>query len=382
MIDIEMARLFIKKLTEFTDYNINIMDKQGIIIASKDPSRVGVYHEIAYDIIINDKTKIEVEADDEYLGVKNGVNLLLVYKDEKIGVLGITGNPDEVRPIAQVIKLSVEIMYELEIKRNAKLFRKNVKERFINNLLFDQDMDRQELEKDAATLGYEDNIIRVPVLITFNENENFKQIINCLKTSTQKYNPIVVEQIHRNRIVIFLRYDNAINEFFNIYKEIIEFELNELFQLIKNEKIPCCFYVGPLQRKFIYYRFSFQKCLWMEKNIDLKEHAKSDLSIFYFYDYIDIYMKLQLSTAELYNIFGALTYYFPEEFRETFISHIESLYKNNYNVNESSKSLFIHKNTFFFRLNKIRDFLGINPIKEIKDRYLAEYLYYYFTRLK
>ena len=32
MIEIEFAKRFIQRVTQFTDYNINVMDKDGIII--------------------------------------------------------------------------------------------------------------------------------------------------------------------------------------------------------------------------------------------------------------------------------------------------------------------------------------------------------------
>ena len=50
MIRQEMAQKFIDQITEYTEYNINIMDESGVIIASRDPKRVGTYHEAAYRI--------------------------------------------------------------------------------------------------------------------------------------------------------------------------------------------------------------------------------------------------------------------------------------------------------------------------------------------
>ena len=51
MIEIEFAKRFIQRVTQFTDYNINVMDKDGIIIASRDANRVGSYHDVAYQIV-------------------------------------------------------------------------------------------------------------------------------------------------------------------------------------------------------------------------------------------------------------------------------------------------------------------------------------------
>ena len=47
MIELELAKKFIEQITQFTDYNINIMNEQGCIIASRDPKRVGTDHEVA-----------------------------------------------------------------------------------------------------------------------------------------------------------------------------------------------------------------------------------------------------------------------------------------------------------------------------------------------
>ena len=53
------------------------------------------------------------------------------------------------------------------------------------------------------------------------------------------------------------------------------------------------------------------------------------------------------------------------------------LERNNYNLVASSKELYIHKNTLIFRLNKIRDFLGLNPIQNAGDRAFMDFLSYY-----
>ena len=51
MLDKEFATKFIERVTRYTDFNVNIMDERGIIIASRDKKRIGQYHEIAYRLI-------------------------------------------------------------------------------------------------------------------------------------------------------------------------------------------------------------------------------------------------------------------------------------------------------------------------------------------
>lgn len=44
MISKLLAEKFIEQVTEYTSYNVNIMDEDGVIIASRNSERVGQYH--------------------------------------------------------------------------------------------------------------------------------------------------------------------------------------------------------------------------------------------------------------------------------------------------------------------------------------------------
>ena len=72
MIRPEMAQKFIDQITEYTDYNINIMDETGVIIASRDPKRVGTYHEAADRIIRGSEEIVTVDDEKLFPGVLPG----------------------------------------------------------------------------------------------------------------------------------------------------------------------------------------------------------------------------------------------------------------------------------------------------------------------
>ena len=56
---------------------------------------------------------------------------------------------------------------------------------------------------------------------------------------------------------------------------------------------------------------------------------------------------------------------------------IQTLEDCNYNFNQASQKMFIHKNTIGFRLDKVKSCLNINPVKNPKDRdFLNNFLYY------
>ena len=51
MLDVALARKLIERVTEYTSYNVNIMDENGVIIASRNPERIGSFHEAAYQVL-------------------------------------------------------------------------------------------------------------------------------------------------------------------------------------------------------------------------------------------------------------------------------------------------------------------------------------------
>ena len=72
---------------------------------------------------------------------------------------------------------------------------------------------------------------------------------------------------------------------------------------------------------------------------------------------------------------------YSESFKKLYIEHIGALNENNYSMQESSKRLYIHKNTLAFRLDKIKSQLGLNPIQNARDRELVNYLLYYLKEI-
>lgn len=119
MIKPDMAQKLIDQITGYTEYNINIMDGNGVIIASRDPGRIGTYHEAAGRILRSGTDVIEIEDDKMYPGALPGINMAIKTDGRTEGVLGVTGEPDRIREVAMVIRLAIEAMlkYEREQER-------------------------------------------------------------------------------------------------------------------------------------------------------------------------------------------------------------------------------------------------------------------------
>ncbi len=368
MFDVMIAKKFIENVSEYTDYNVNIMDHKGIIIASKDKDRIGSFHEIAYRIIKSDEDIVIVEEDDNFLGVKSGVNIVFHYNKKKVGVIGITGKPAQVKPIALVIKMSMETMLEYEMYKETLLQRKNKKEQFLNYLLYGHDKDKNKITVLSEQLGYHENLIRIPILICFNGVADAEQLLSSIKKNELHSSQDISELTEDGQIIIFKHFKNK-NDLFSSYKYLMEEYLERFLDHLKEQSNNYKIYIGTFQNQYLRYSAAFHHCLWLRENVAMED------KIIYFYDRIGSYIHSLIPRMELYDIYHVFDESMYTEFKENFMDIVEALINNNYNLVESSKELFIHKNTMIFRFNKIREWLDMNPMNKSEDRNFINYLY-------
>ncbi len=111
-----VAQQIVETVRDVCNHNINFIDPKGIIFASTDASRVGDFHEIGRQVIRTGQT-IEVDTDEGFLGTHKGVNIPFVYKGETVAVIGISGEPQQVRQYAYLAqKITALILREQELE--------------------------------------------------------------------------------------------------------------------------------------------------------------------------------------------------------------------------------------------------------------------------
>ena len=94
---------------------INIMNPDGIIIASTQPERIGTFHKGARDAAVSGKpVSIRPDQIQEYSGAREGYNMPLWVGGNIIGVVGIYGEPSEIRYLAHLVEVYTEKYYQLE----------------------------------------------------------------------------------------------------------------------------------------------------------------------------------------------------------------------------------------------------------------------------
>ncbi len=108
-----LGQRIVDVLAPAAEQNINLMNSSGIIVASTDPERIGAEHRAAVEVLQTGRPVI-VRHSVEGIPDRPGINLPLTIDGQLTGVIGITGDPETVEPVAQVVVLTVELLIEQE----------------------------------------------------------------------------------------------------------------------------------------------------------------------------------------------------------------------------------------------------------------------------
>lgn len=111
MLTRDLAKEIVQETMGRLNRNINIMDENGSIIASGDALRLDTYHEAAAEVIRTGWTLvITPDNQAQWRGVNVGVNLPIVFQNRTVGVIGVTGAPEEILPYGELVKMTTEMM--------------------------------------------------------------------------------------------------------------------------------------------------------------------------------------------------------------------------------------------------------------------------------
>ncbi len=110
----KIAKEIISEISPFINFDLNLMNSSGLIIASTDERRVNTLHKGAEILINENMESLIIDSDDLYDGCKNGVNLPIRFIGQLIGVIGITGSPSETIKYAYILqKMTEMLLYEI-----------------------------------------------------------------------------------------------------------------------------------------------------------------------------------------------------------------------------------------------------------------------------
>ncbi len=342
------AQQVVETVREVCGYHINYIDTDGYILASTDESRIGDYHEIGKKCVTTGEA-IEVNRDDEFAGTHKGLNFPIWYNREIIGVVGISGDPNEVRKYAILAqKISSLILRERELDSI--------------------DYDRRGKMNYILHSLFEDKNINYLTLTEFFESNNLK--------IDDEYRVIIVKTEQNDKMRDTAAIENWVNTCFGMYGSALytfvypsEFWLvitdkqyktkkNIISDIISYDGCRLCVSVG---RKTSAKRLSvsYHSAVTALKSIDDEKQivCYDDLTLEILFGELSGGEKKSFSEKILHNL------------TEDEIKLLKLYYDEDMSLAAVAEKRYMHKNTLQYKLNKIEEKCGFNP-RVFKDAVL------------
>ena len=320
-----ISQRIVMEMMDVVPYNINVMDEHGVIVGSGDISRIGTIHEGAVRAI-NKKHIIEIYEDSS--SMKPGVNEPIIINNKLIGVIGITGNPNEVRPFSKLVRVAATLLIE-QSRMDEEVHNKKLnKQKFYYELTYrkiDYDNNFCEIAK-----GYGIDLTKSCQAVLIDGNIKLKDL-KLLCSRYPHYSEI------RDRLVFFITYKEDYNNLIKRLKDIKE--VNKIS-------------IGP-KEKFV--ASSLEKA---ELALEIGKKIKPSNLV---YDYNEFRLFVSLSN-ENKEIFSSLISNLDKSGKKLeLIETIQAYIEENGDINSVANKLKIHRNTLNYRLERITQLTGKNP---------------------
>ncbi|OBR95525.1 carbohydrate diacid regulator [Clostridium ragsdalei P11] len=357
----KLAEEIVDRTMKAVNKNINIMNKQGIIIASGNKDRIGSVHEGAV-LAIGRKSEFSIDENQcrKLNGVEQGTNIVIEFEHEIVGVIGITGKRDEVIGYGKLIKMTAEMIIEQAYVMKELEWSNRVKEDMILSLIKNDQGSFRLLEKYTKKFKIASNY---PMTI-FIIQANFKQISNRKDLDILKNIVSILEGTLKESLVAVIDSKTIVLLYKcpNIkYRAITcKDRIEGIYEKIQNQtNTDVKISVGKVYTKLSDMHKSYEiarETLLFGK----KSHPDNNVYIFDVLKYEMLFFQdnAQWKINELKDSYGLIELNDKNgELRETLKAFIEE----NGELNKVSNKLFIHRNTLNYRLNKIYKITNMNP---------------------
>ncbi|WEV41564.1 helix-turn-helix domain-containing protein [Bifidobacterium sp. ESL0682] len=354
-IDPAIATTIVSSLKDVTQHEINFFNTDGVIIASTDTSRIGTTHAGAREAIITKQTNV-VHSNHEYEGARKGINMPVLFNDSVVAVVGVTGNPNEVKPLGGTVKKMTEILIRENLEQNFNFNRAMLMQNLINTLILPR--------HDVGFTAYLSSALNVDLDLPR------QAVVGRMPYPLKRIPP-------RDKVqkILDSNFGDDTNNLFCItaqgftllvnisdgqhWKPRLSQCLNELkaetgIQFTLGIGLPA----SDVDQYHLSYQQAHQTAEWHTFTTGKGIGDYKDLRIGLIVTSTPINLIRRFTNALL----GSLSESEIKEFREAFDAYTAY----NGSITRAAQSLYIHKNTLQNRLNKLAERTGYNP-RDLND---------------
>lgn len=349
MLSIKLAEEIVDQTMLRLHHNINVISPNGVILASGDKERIDLIHEGAIEVVQTGRPLvIDEKLSSQFQNCKPGINMPIRFHNEIIGVIGITGAPNELSEIANLVQLTTEMMvHQVLTESESEWQRKNGD--FIFKALIEDECNPNILTERIHKLPF---ALKEPFQIILIKQEG-KSTTNSLSINLENIlykQPILFGQMELNEYYLCLTGDSV---------KKMKAVLNQLVNLRK--KFEIYMGIGPAVDSLmeLSYAYSGAKTA-LAFSIDERRDT--------FFEEIEVYTLLKNRNDEDVKQFLSKTLL---GMSEKLMNTLEAFFDSDLQINVCADRLQIHRHTLTYRLNKIHEFTGYHP-QNFKDAFVLK----------
>ncbi|WP_312644937.1 sugar diacid recognition domain-containing protein [Hydrogenoanaerobacterium sp.] len=353
------AMKIVTEISGIINQHVNMMDERGIIIASTDPQRVGTFHAGAAQVISGRLEELIIQNDTEFEGTRKGINLPIVFADEVVGVIGITGEREQVVKYGQIIKKMTEILL---LDTNAKELKKiddRIRARFLDEWVYgDAGSINQPFIERGMRLGIDITLPRRVLVASIIELRNYSDNPEGQRL-IDNVNKTVRHMMEQTSGGVFMK--TAI-QLVCLVPDCPDKQMGQLAKRIA-EKVHKGFGVRlaiGIDSRSVGYSLIHQSYIKAEKALQACVSSCDKEPRFYNDINIELFMgDIPKATKEEFvrRVFRGCT---PEEI-SSWIPLLQTFFDRNGSIGLTAQHLFMHKNTLQYKLKKLQELTGYDP---------------------
>jgi carbohydrate diacid regulator len=337
-ISYSLAQMIVDAAKEVIGKDINFIQVDGKIIASTDSNRIGSFHKAAFQVQETGNI-VEVSKNHAFKGSKTGINYPVIMDQQMLGVIGISGNPEECKSLGFLLTKITEVLIKEQMIASKVQSLDELRSSVVRMLIFENEKENAFIKEYSQQLQYElEKNAFVSILHIHGLNNTSSLPVNM--------NDILLKQGIKLFTYLFPnQYAIIVNE--SQYKTIIQ----TLETYFYSMRISCSIGIGSvgvleeLETSHKHAKLALKYAL--SRQVLICEYANLDLEMLM--NNIDSHIKNDYAMK----LVGELS---AEE-----MTLLHTYYKYNLSLKKTAAELFIHKNTLQYRLEKIAEKTKLNP---------------------
>jgi len=349
----DLAQRLIDHISGVIPNNVNIIDENGFIIASREPDRLNTFHKAGFDAIRNDRVETVTVFGS---GMKPGINMPFHYRGKACGVVGISGPEEETIPIASLIKYTIELLVEQELAMNTRQASQLLRAQFLQEWLSLSDTPSAEFIAWGRQHRINVTTSRTAAIIHVENTQDATASFNQLENS--------LTRLDVDSHLVFLTHFRAmviLNERQHISEQVrfIQSQIpNSIVALGRRESV--------LRRSYMQAQSAMRLGRWL----------RPDETIHYYelYRHYDA-MIYGFSKLEMLNEPVTSMQALQETDRNDLLTTLLTYFRQNGERFKTAETLHIHRNTLSYRLDLIHSLTGMNPRNQLDlQRLIGDYI--------